>query len=178
MRKLGVLTATLIICILLAGFYGVIHNQITYTIAPEYFTKFKYDQFGFEPAWFGGHRETVAIIGFFATWWTGIFIGFAFGLTGLIFKDHTTMYKAIQKAIFITLCFAVATGLLGFLYGRFILTKTKVNWSLPEDLIDKKGFITVGSIHNFSYLGGLFGLVAGVYYMVKLKRLQRKRFEH
>ena len=82
MRKFAVFSATLFISILLAGLYGILHDQVTYTIAPEYFTKFKYGQFGFEPAWFGGHRQTVAAIGFLATWWTGIFIGLGLGLTG------------------------------------------------------------------------------------------------
>jgi hypothetical protein len=175
MRKFAVFSTTLFICILLAGLYGIIHDQVTYTIAPEYFTKFKYNQFGFEPGWFGGHRQTVAVIGFLATWWTGHFIGLVLALVGLIFKDFRSMRKAIQKAIFITFCFVIAMGLFGFLYGRFILTKTGVDWWLPENLIDRGAFITVGSIHNFSYLGGLLGLVAGVYYLVRLHKLQKRQ---
>jgi hypothetical protein len=175
MRKFAVFSATIFISILLAGLYGILHDQVTYTIAPEYFTKFKYVQFGFEPQWFGGHRQTVAVIGFLATWWTGIFIGLGLGLTALIFRDHKTMRKAIQKAIIITLGFASATGVFGFFYGKFILTKTGVDWWLPENLVDKNAFITVGSIHNFSYLGGLLGLVAGIYYLVRLNKLQRRQ---
>jgi hypothetical protein len=67
--------------------YGSIHNQVTYTISTEYFTKFKYDQFGFYPEWFGGHRNTVAIIGFFASWWMGLITGTVLGIIGLIFPD-------------------------------------------------------------------------------------------
>lgn len=160
------------VSILLAGTYGIVHDQITYSISPEYFTKFKYLPFGFEPEWFGGHRSTVAVIGFLATWWTGIFIGLGLGLTALIFKDHKTMWQAVRKAILMTLCFAAATGLFGFLYGKFVLIKSGVDWWLPDDLIDKDAFITVGSIHNFSYLGGLLGLVAGIFYLVKLKKAQ------
>lgn len=173
MRKFAVFSKTLFISILLAGTYGVVHDQITYSISPEYFTKFKYLQFGFEPEWFGGHRLTVAVIGFLAAWWTGIFIGFGLGLTALIFRDHKTMWRATRKAILITLCFAAAAGLFGFLYGKFVLTKTGVGWWLPDDLIDKGAFITVGSIHNFSYLGGLFGLMAGIFYLVRLKKAQK-----
>ncbi|AEV99658.1 hypothetical protein A4D02_27920 [Niastella koreensis] len=175
MRKFAVSSATIFISILLAGFYGILHDQVTYTIAPEYFTKFKYDQFGFEPQWFGGHRQTVAVIGFLATWWTGIFIGLGLGLTALIFRDHKTMRRAIQKAVVVTFCFAVATGVFGFFYGRFVLTKTGVDWWLPDNLVDKNAFITVGSIHNFSYLGELLGLVAGIYYLVRLNKLQRRQ---
>ena len=51
---------------LLAGVYGIIHDQITYSISPEYFTRLKFSQFhyadfGFPP------RVFVAEIGFLAT---------------------------------------------------------------------------------------------------------------
>ena len=29
----------------LAGVYGIFHDQVTYAISPEYFTKLKFDQF-------------------------------------------------------------------------------------------------------------------------------------
>jgi hypothetical protein len=29
----------------LGGIYGVLHDQLTYTIGPEYFTRLKFDQF-------------------------------------------------------------------------------------------------------------------------------------
>jgi hypothetical protein len=174
MRKFGVFSLTIFSCILLAGIYGIIHDQITYSISTEYFTKFKYRQFGFEPSLFGGHRETVAVIGFLATWWTGLIIGVIIALTGLIYRDHITMRIALQKATLLIFCFAVVMGLFGFLYGKFKLTKTGVDWWLPEDLVDSNAFIIVGSIHNFSYLGGLIGLIAGVYYLVKRRRNENK----
>ena len=58
-------------------------------------------------------------------------------------------------------------------YGKFSLAETGVDWWLPENLIDKKNFIAVGSMHNFSYLGGLIGLVAGIIYIVKAEREKR-----
>ena len=114
MRKFAVFSVTIFICILLAGLYGVVQDQITYTIASEYFTKFKYKQFGFEPQWFGGHRQTVAAIGFLATWWTGLFIGTVLGLTALIYEDHKIMSKALRKAIFYTFFLQLLLGFSGF----------------------------------------------------------------
>jgi hypothetical protein len=173
MRKFAVLSAAIFVSILLAGLYGVLHDQITYSISPEYFTKFKYRQFGFDSGWLGGHRKTVAVIGFLATWWTGLFIGLVLGFTSLIFKDHQLMRRALQKAIVVTFCFTVAMGVFGFFYGKFLLTNTGVDWWMPEDLVDKNAFIIVRSIHNFSYLGGLLGLIAGIYYLLRLNKLQR-----
>jgi hypothetical protein len=64
MKKPGVLALTVIVSALLAGVYGIVHDQLTYSISHEYFTKFKYVQFGFEPSRFGGHRPTVVLLVF------------------------------------------------------------------------------------------------------------------
>ena len=146
----------------------MLHDQITYFISPEYFTKFKYRQFGFKPEWFGGHRQTVAAIGFLATWWMGLFIGLLLGLLSLIFPDHKTMAIALKKAIGIVMLLTIVAGIVGFMYGRFYLNKSDVNWWLPPDLSDRSSFIVVGSIHNFSYLGGLLGLLISIVYMIRL----------
>jgi hypothetical protein len=169
MKKLGVLGLTVVVSALLAGVYGIVHDQLTYSISHEYFTKFKYVQFGFEPAWFGGHRPTVAVIGFLATWWFGLFIGVGLGLVALLLPDAETMRRALTKAIGLVYCTAVLAGCAGFLYGRYYLSHTDVNWWLPEKLIHKNDFITVGAIHNGSYAGGLAGLLVGIVYLLKTR---------
>jgi hypothetical protein len=58
----------------LAGIYGVVHDQATYSISPEYFTRLKFAQFHY--ADFGlPARVLVAEIGFLATWWVGFIAG-------------------------------------------------------------------------------------------------------
>ncbi len=159
---------------LIGGLYGIIHDQITYTISPEYYTKFKFYQFGlidFETeAIFSNPRFEVSIVGFMATWWFGLLIGFILGLVGLIYKDHKQMFQVTIKALLITVIVAFLTGLIGLVYGKFYLYDTGVNWWLPDNLIDTENFIAVGSMHNFSYLGGLFGLIVGIIYSVKQKK--------
>ena len=167
MRKFGVFTATTFIAILLSGLYGIIHDQVTYSISPEYFTRFKYQQFGIDPARFGGHRITVGLIGFLASWWMGIFIGLLLGLTGLIFHHHKIMRRVIMNGIKVTLATTILFAFLGFLWGSFYLVKAGVDWPLPDGLIDKNHFIVVGSIHNFSYLGGVAGMLLAIIYMVR-----------
>ena len=167
MKKIGVVALTIVASALLAGLYGILHDQITYSISCEYFTKFKYAQFGFEPAWFGGDRPTVGVIGFLATWWVGLFIGAALGLAALVLPDAPAMRRALVGAIGLVYGTAVLAGVTGFLYGQYHLVSTGVNWWLPADLVHKNDFITVGSIHNFSYAGGLLGLLIGVLYLLK-----------
>lgn len=59
---------------LIAGGYGVLHDQITYTIGPEYFHNFKFHQFAYADFGFGD-RVFATTIGFLATWWVGLFVG-------------------------------------------------------------------------------------------------------
>ncbi len=166
MKKLGLLFLTIVVSALLAGVYGILHDQLTYSISHEYFTKFKYAQFGFEPAWFGGDRPTVIVIGFLATWWVGGIIGTILGSLGLLFPSAAAMRTALIRAIGLVYCTATAAGGAGFLYGKYYLVDDGVDWWLPADLLDKSAFVTVGSIHNFSYAGGLMGLLIGALYLL------------
>jgi hypothetical protein len=159
---------------IIGGLYGILHDQLTYTISPEYYTKFKFYQFGLvdmgNEAIFPNPRFEVSIVGFMATWWMGLPIGLILGLVGLVHNNNKQMFKVTMKAILITMIVAFITGLIGLAFGKLYLAEKGVDWWLPENLIDTKNFISVGSMHNFSYLGGLFGLIAGIIYSVKRKK--------
>ena len=165
MKRLVIILLTLVLLPLIAGLYGAIHDQLSFTIAPEYFTRFKYDQFGFEPAWFGGHRATVAVIGFLATWWVGLLMALFIAPLGLMFKEPARMLKEIIRATAITLGIAMMSGLLGLAYGRS-LDSVPNGWYPPEGLVDQGAFIAVGGLHNFGYAGGVLGLCVAVTVMV------------
>ena len=57
-----------------AGVYGVLHDQVTYTLAPEYYTKFKFVQFGVPETNAAPERLIVGRIGWAATWWVGLIV--------------------------------------------------------------------------------------------------------
>jgi len=172
LKKLGILLIILFTTPLIAGLYGIIHDQITYTICPEYYTKFKFYQFRIaevgEEAIFPNARTYVSLVGFMATWWTGLIIGLLQGLIGFIHKDPKTMLKLVFTSVLIGLAITLFMGVVGFFYGKFFLTDP--DWYFPDNLINKQDFITVGSIHNFGYLGGLLGLIAGIIFQFKKKK--------
>jgi hypothetical protein len=170
MRKIGVLILLLLLTPLVAGFYGAVHDQITYTISADYFTKFKYGQFGFEPDWFGGHRQTVAVIGFLSAWWTGIPIGIINGLTGLIYRDAAIMFRMTFNSLGLILLVTVIAGCVGYIYGSCFPADEDIQANVPADVADKSAFIVVGTIHTFSYLGGVIGLISGVIYHIAQRR--------
>lgn len=169
-NKFSIFILILILSPLIGGIYGIIHDQLTYTISPEYYTKFKFYQFGFAVS--GDEfipdspRLFVSGVGFLATWWVGLIIGIILGLVGFIHKDGKTMMNITIKAILLTIMIALIVGVTGLLYGKFHLAETGVRWNLRENLIDKENFIAVGSMHNFSYLGGLIGMIISIIFSV------------
>lgn len=173
-NKIYSLILILLLAPMIGGLYGILHDQLTYTISPEYYTKFKFYQFGLmdsgNEAIFPNPRLQVAQVGFLATWWMGLPIGLILGLIGLVHENSKQMFRVTLRAILLTVLVAFATGLLGLAYGKFYLADTGVDWWLPDNLIDRKNFIAVGSMHNFSYLGGLTGLITGVIYSLRQNR--------
>lgn len=183
MRKIVVLIGIVILTPLVAGLYGVLHDQFTYSISPEYFTRFKFYQFGLVEEYGNGAsmpnpRLAVAMVGFMATWWTGIVIGLGLGLTALFQTDANAMLRTTAKAVAVVVAVAMFTGLIGLAYGKFYLATKGVNWWLPDNLIDREAFITVGSMHNFSYLGGGIGLLAGMAYQLIIAHKTNPDFGH
>lgn len=154
---------------LMAGFYGILHDQLTYSICPEYFTRFKFIQFGLTGENMAQimpyPRISVAVVGFLATWWTGIFIGLGIFIGGFRLKSKEIRIKAYLQALSLVLLIALLTGVIGGIYGYFYLAAKDGNGWLPPHIEDVRGFITVGTIHNFSYLGGLLGLIAGIVFL-------------
>jgi hypothetical protein len=43
--KLSLWLVFVLVCPFIAGFYGIIHDHLSYAISPEYFTKFKFEQY-------------------------------------------------------------------------------------------------------------------------------------
>jgi hypothetical protein len=186
MTKFLTLIILIIVSCLLAGLYGILHDQLTYSISPEYYTKFKFYQFGFmdsgDEAIFPNPRIEVSAVGLLATWWMGIPIGIILGLTGLIHNSWRTMFKITFKAFLLTILIAFTTGLIGLAYGQiYLIHKPRsefANWFLPDNLIDFESFIEVGSMHNFSYIGGLTGLIGGLAYTVTQWRKTKRNGSH
>ena len=184
MYKLIALILLLIIAPILGGVYGIVHDQITYTISNEYYSKFKFIQFGLDNWGMGENIGTentpeiklnnprigAAIVGFLATWWVGMIIGIILGLIGLIHRNGKEMFKITMRATLITIGIALIVGIIGLIYGKLFLASNPPNWFLPENLINRTNFIMVGSMHNFSYLGGLIGMIVSVTYSIQKKR--------
>jgi len=184
MSKLLIFIIILIIAPIIGGLFGITHDQFTYTISHEYFTKFKFYQFqllsGGEETIFPNPRLQVAIIGWKATWWMGIPIGLILGLEGLGHKDAKRMFNITFKALWINVLTVFIVGLIGLAYGFLVLSHQPLenfeSWYIPDNVENIRTFISVSAMHNFSYMGGIIGLIVAITYTI-IKRNQDKRYD-
>ncbi|MCK7558068.1 hypothetical protein MKQ70_24910 [Chitinophaga sedimenti] len=73
---------TIVLAIAMAVVYGILHDQLTYTISPEYYTTFKFEQSGLAD-YVGAlpTRTLVVYVAVAATWWVGLWTGLALAVT-------------------------------------------------------------------------------------------------
>ncbi|MEO0415842.1 MAG: hypothetical protein AAF226_12925 [Verrucomicrobiota bacterium] len=158
----------------IAGIYGFLHDQVTYSISHEYFTLFKFDQFAH--ADFGwGNRMFAGTIGFLATFWIGAIAGWVFGRLSLSPGSPQPDFPKTLQAIAITFGICVIFGCIGYCWGIIMTPYIESRWSDWRDLFpitDLNAFATVGYIHNMGYIGGVVGsIIAGI----RLRRQIRRK---
>jgi hypothetical protein len=161
LKKFGVFILIVVLAIVVAGLYGMAHNQISYTVAPEYFTKFKFQQFGFTETPLP-ERVRASMVGFLASWWMGIPIGLLVGAAGFIQPGWRRMLRVSLWSVLIAVAFTLLFGLAGLLYGYFQTSHIDVAeygyWFIPHDVTNLRRFLCAGYMHNSSYLGGVVAI--------------------
>lgn len=159
---------------LLAGLYGILHDEVTYSISHEYFTRLKFAQFEYANFGFPA-RVFVAEIGFLATWWVGFFAAWFIARIIVPAFPRAKAFRYSLRGFLIVLAFALAASTVGYALGMLHGS----NYSTWEDLTSALGvqdipsFVRVAYIHNASYLGGLLGLVVAVIHLRRLKTPKR-----
>jgi hypothetical protein len=179
MRKFAMFLLIIGVSIVIAAIYGVGHDQVTYGISSEYYTKYKFIQFNLADSGAAQHmtqpRSAVVMVGVKATWWMGLIIGVVLGLVAVAFRNADTMFQSAMQALGLVLLIAILSAFVGWLYGYNTLAKQGVGWWIPPNVTNRPGFITAGTIHNASYLGGAIGLLAGItFLLIKNARLRKR----
>jgi hypothetical protein len=133
-----------------AGAYGAVHNQISYTVAPSYFHGHKFVQFGIPPEYH--NRLGAAAVGWRASWWMGQFIGPPVLLFGLLVPGWKRYLSRALIAIGVVATTTLCVGLGALLYSVC---------AYPH----ASAFEHAGHMHTYGYLGGFLGILTGSGYM-------------
>ena len=156
------------VAVVLSGLYGSVHNQISYTVSPEYFTQFKFLQFRIAEG--TPKRLGAAIVGWKA----------AAGMGGLValFVVPAALRQPGLKPVWVNSLrgFAVAigvtlvVGLVALAVGFVVHTSESVGEvsRYGHSIDDDVAFWRVGTMHNFSYAGGVVGTIVACIVTVRL----------
>lgn len=172
MKKFFVFVLMVLLAIVPAGIYGMVHNQISYTVSPEYFTKFKFRQFGLVDLDLPD-RARASIAGFLASWRMGIPIGLIVSGVGSMHPGHWRMLKMILLSFLVVIAVTFLFGICGLWYGWRATRTTNIadyqDWHIPNDVVDLRRFLCVGYMHNSSYLGGALAILVAAAFQIAIR---------
>lgn len=166
MKKALIFIVSIFSISIIAAIYGIVHNQFTYTISDEFFTKFMFEKFGFVEYGQETPRLTASIIGVLSCWWIGLILGFIFTCVGLFNKTPSNMIKSIYSTVLVTFGIVILIGLIGFVYGFSGLSSLNSSCCFPLQIDNVKSFIAISSMHTFSYIGVIVGAFVGLLYQI------------
>ena len=76
------------------------------------------------------------------------------------------MFKHVMNSILITLGITLLFGIAGFIVGKIQFSTGNIDCCFPYQILDKKSFKIVGTIHNYGYTGGEIGALVGIAYQI------------
>jgi hypothetical protein len=170
MKKIGIFVLFLPAAMLVAGLFGIIHDEISYSVSNEYFTKFKFIQFRLLDTNLPD-RFRAGQVGFLTSWWMGIPLGILCGLAGFIQRSPSLMRHALIWSLPVTVTFTFAIALAGLVYGwcrtETIDLASYRGWFIPADVNELRRFLCAGYMHNAAYLGGSLSVpVAWLFHLI------------
>lgn len=170
-EKLATLLGLVAVATVLAAAYGALHDQLSYTASPEYFTRFKFVQFAAAGVAEMPPRLGAAVVGALATWWVGLIAGVVVGVAGLAHREPAPMVRRTLRAFAVVAAVALCTGVVGLAVGWFGFGSGEgaafVDWWRPPGLLSPRRFFAAGMMHDGSYLGGALGVLAAVVYQLR-----------
>lgn len=162
--KILTLFILLALSALLAGIYGAVHDQIAYTISPEFFTEYRFKIFDINPDM--NDRLGAAIVGFKNTWKVGLILGFIISLVGLLHPDARKMFRYSMQAFLISIFTALLATLIGVIYIRSTEIPPDQFVVVSGSLESPAKFSKVVMITNFAYVGAIIGMFLGIGWQV------------
>ncbi len=169
LRWLGISVAAAVL-------FGIVNDQVTITISPEYFTVFKRAQFGAALGATGTldapARVQAIVVGTLATWWFGLLLGAMLTYAGTRGKAPAIctprFVRAVGVVMGVTLGLAAIAGAAGYAFAAAI-DLHGASWPFLVGIDDQIHAFAVGAWHDGAYLGGAVGT------LIEYWRIRRER---
>lgn len=173
--KLPVLVLLLALAALAAAVFGALHNQLSYTVGPTYFTALKFEQFGIDPG--TAPRLGAAQVGVMASWWTGPLVALPAFLYGFFAVPRTETFLAAGiGAIGLVLVLATLAALVGLVGGMAAAATGILDTYLTlAEGPTRSDLLRAGFMHDASYAAAALGLPLAFWPMRRARRIDTAR---
>ena len=167
-RRLPTMALIAFLGAVVAGVYGAVHDQISFAISPEYFTRMKFRQFAWADVGLPP-RAFASEVGFLGTWWVGLVAGWFAARAGLAELPRSERGRCTTRCFGIVLATAAVVGLASALVGLAEARSGDLSsWDDVRTLLeveDVPGFVVVAYLHGGGYLGAALGLILAIVYV-------------
>ncbi len=157
-----------------AGVYGIIYDQISYSVSPEFFEKLRFPEDGYHVSSRLHPRLKAAYAGWTNTWPVGLVLGGILSLAGLMHHNLRRMLTTTLLSFFFTLAISFMFGMVGLYMGSTEWGNDDAYVNLRADLHDPTHFKMVQNMQNFSYVGALTGIFVGLFFHLYQRNKDRK----
>lgn len=157
MKRLTEFFVMLAAACMIAGAYGAMHSQVSFTISPVYWYL---NYFAWQLPESLHNRLGVALVGFFTTWWMGLVIGLPILLAGQFLLERDEYVEKSFHAFGVAGATAVLFGFAGLSMAYF---------ATDNDVVH------VQEMNDYGYDGGFVGVFIGLIY---LKSVRYWRWSH
>jgi hypothetical protein len=173
--KLPLLVLLLGLAALIAALFGALHNQLSYTVGPTYFTALKFPQFAIPAD--TAPRLGAALVGIQASWWMGPLVAVPAFLYGFAAVPRTETYFAAGiGAIGLVVVLATLAALLGLVGGLVAETTGLLDpYLTPPQGPTRADFYRAGFMHDAAYAAGVLGLLVAFWPMRRARRIDLAR---
>lgn len=150
---------------LIASIFGMLHNQISYTISDEFFKDFLFGKFGISDWNIKNNRIEASIIGILGSYWMGFYVGIIYAVIFLFLKTDNNL-KNIFKAIFINVFITVLGSLSGYLIAHFFISVENSDVWMEFGTQNPQKYMEALYMNTGSYYGGILGLIIAIFFLV------------
>lgn len=172
--KLPVLVLLLALAALAAALFGALHNQLSYSVGPSYFTELKFPQSDIPPG--TAPRLGAALLGLQAAW-VGPLVALPAFLYGFLAVPRTQTYLAAGiGAIGLVLLLATLAALLGLVGGIAAETTGLLDpYLTPPEGPARADFYRAGFMHDAAYATAALGLLVAFSPMRRGRQIDHAR---
>lgn len=174
MHKLLFFPVLLAAACAIAAAAGGVHHVIAYSVCPEFFEGWRFDDLGLQPGKRG--RTAAALTGAADGWWLGLTFGPPVLACGLLVPGRQRYALHSLLGLLVVAGVALLFGVTALLVSLGTVTDASLHGSwVPAGVSNRVGFAAVTAMQDFATVGGVVGvLVAGVYLIV-VGRHRRRR---